>query len=768
MVGCRRALIGSLPLTRRSHLPFVFLNQAEMISGYDRIFGGVGMDRIQRLKSRLFAMDDRALFLDRMRILKECAGAFPGETAGIRFGKTLAQLLSRIPVVIEDDDLIVGRIEEVVPTEAQERWFEENQKDFFYVPWFQSAGHLTVSWERLLAEGLNGIRDRARAHLGRLAEANGEAASRRDFLQGAILCCDALEAYARRYAEQAEAMAATAPSAGRRGELLEIARVCRRVPSRPARTLHEAVQAVWLVDLVLHAVVGSRDFALGRIDQYLYPYFQRDLEAGRLTAEAAQELIECLYIKCSEIIGYADQANARKRSLCQDSVQYVVLGGQRPDGGSAVNPLSTVCLKAGYLKLKQPTLKIRYHRGIDAAFWTETCRLVRTGGSVGVYNDEVVIPAFQSVGVALEDARNYVHYGCCNANVPGKEGSLMERWHSLPKYLELALNDGLDPANGRRLGPATGPAAELDTMAALLQALRLQIRGALAAERAQYPPLAGADLRRCSFTLESVFLEDCIENGREWRLGGARYWHKSQHGSGIATVADSLAAIRELVYETGELDLPRLRDLLNQDFEGEEPLRQRLRTRLPKFGNDDGRVDALAVEVADMFCDEVVRCNEAPHSVRFWPEIYSYHNNRWMGSELGATADGRRRGESISENQSPSPGADLQGATACLRSIARLPLRRTPGGGTNLRLHPSCVAGERGLEALADLMKTYFELGGQHLQVNLVEAETLREAQRHPDQYRDLSVRVVGYSAYFVTLSPNVQEDLIRRTEHRL
>lgn len=726
------------------------------------------MTRTRRLKSRLFEMDDRAVFLDRMRILEECAEALAADTAGIRFARTLDALLSRIPVVIEEDDLIVGRVEEVVPTQAEERWFEEHREGLFHVSWFHSDGHLTISWERLLAEGLDGIRGRARAHLDRLAGANGAAASRRDFLRGAILCCDAIEGYAHRYAQHAETLAAKAPSAARCDELRQIARVCRRVPTYPAATLQEAVQAVWLVDLVLHVVVGARDFALGRIDQYLYPYYQRDLAEGRITAEAAQELIECLYIKCSEITGYADQAHARKRSLCQDSVQYVVLGGQRPDGASAVNPLSTICLKAGYLKLKQPTLKIRYHLGIDPAFWTETCRLIRAGGSVGVYNDEVVITAFQSVGVALEDARSYVHYGCCNANVPGQEGSLMERWHSLPKYLELALNDGLDPDTGRRLGPATGPAESLDTMDALLQALRLQIRGALTEERAQHPPLTEEQLCRCSFTLESVFLEGCLENGREWRLGGTRYWHKSQHGAGIATVADSLAAIRVLVYETGELTLSRLRDVLNRDFAGEEPLRQRLRTRLPKFGNDDCRVDDLAAQVATIFCDEVVRCNEVPHSVRFWPEIYSYHNNRWMGSQLGATADGRRKGESISENQSPSPGADLAGATACLRSLARLPFRRTPGGGTNLRLHPSGVAGEAGLRALAHLLQTYFELGGQHLQVNLVEAETLRQAQRQPDQYRDLSVRVVGYSAYFVTLAPNVQEDLIRRTEHQL
>jgi formate C-acetyltransferase len=507
---------------------------------------------------------------------------------------------------------------------------------------------------------------------------------------------------------------------------------------------------------------------LGRIDQYLYPFYERDLAQGRITPEAATEILECLYIKCSEIIGYGDQANreTRKRSLCQDSVQYVVLGGLTPDGTDAANPLSILCLEAGYLKLKQPTIKVRYHSGIDRAFWMEACRLARAGGAVGFYNDEVEIPAFESVGVELEDARDYVHYGCCNANVPGKEGTLMERWHSLPKYLELALNDGLDPLTGQQAGPRSGDVEQFGSLDDLLGALHAQVRHALEAERAAHPPLAPEAYARCSFTLESIFLEDCIENGREWRLGGTKYWHKSQHAVGIATVADALAGIQRVVYESRELSLAELRDILNANYRGYESLRQRLLNDCPKYGNDDDAADALAVTVADLFCDEVVRCNSVPHDIRFWPEIYSYHSNRRLGAEVGATPDGRMRGERLSENQSPSYGMDRSGVTACLRSMAKLPTHRTPGGGTNLKLHPSAVRDEAGLEGLSNLLKTYFRLGGQHMQLNVVDSSTLREAQQRPEEYRTLSVRVVGYSAYFVALSREVQEDIIRRTEH--
>lgn len=723
------------------------------------------MNRTQRLKARLFEMDDRAVFLSRMAILKESSDRYRDETAGIRFGHTLQAMLSQIDVVIDEDDLIVGRSPEVVPDAEEERWFLEHRRDFFHVPWFWTSGHLTLSWERLLSEGLIGIRQRAQAHLDRLTGRDGVSLSKQDFLQGALLCCDAIKTFAERYAEAALSLAQKTPCRQRELELMRIAEICRRVPEQPARSLHEALQSVWLVDLILHAVVGARDFTPGRMDQYLYPFYQRDLADGRISPEEALELIESFYIKCSEIIGYADQNNARKRSLCQDSVQYVVLGGQTADAKDATNPLSFICLKAGYLLLKQPTIKVRYFEGMDDEFWLEACRLARAGGSIGFYNDAVEIPAFLSVGVDLEDARNYSHYGCCNANVPGKEGSLMERWHAVPKFLELVMNNGFDPVKGEQTGPQTGDADAFGSIDDVMDALRLQIRHAMEAEREKYPPLPEAD-DRYSFTLESIFLEDCIENGREWRLGGTKYWHKSQHASGLATAVDSLAAIQTVVFETGDLTLRALRDILNADFEGNESLRQRLRNRCPKYGNDDDGVDALARQIADMFCDEVVRCNEVPHSVRFWPEIYSYHNNKGLGAELGATPDGRKRGESISENQSPNYGMDLEGVTSCLKSMAKLPFHRTPGGGTNLKLHPASVGGESGLLAFSDLTKTYFDLGGQHLQFNIIDAAVLREAQEHPEEFRTLSVRVVGYSAYFTTLSKRVQDDLIARTEH--
>ena len=311
------------------------------------------MNRTQRLKAKIFEMDDRVVFLERIKVLEKCAEKYRAETMGLAFGHTLNKTLSNISIVIDEDDLIVGRVPEALPTEEQERWLEENPGAIKHTntPWFRTLGHLTISWEILLNEGLRGIRERAKKHLDSISGEDGVSLSKKDFLQGTILCCDAIETFALRYVQKAEELSHSAPCEERELELLRIAEICRRVPANPASTLHEAVQSVWLVDMILHAVVGQRDFALGRIDQYLYPFYLRDLEDGRITDEQAQELIECLYIKCSEIIGLADHANSKKRSLCQDSVQYAFLGGQTTDGQDATNPLSIICLKAAHLKI---------------------------------------------------------------------------------------------------------------------------------------------------------------------------------------------------------------------------------------------------------------------------------------------------------------------------------------------------------------------------------------------------------------------------------
>ena len=739
------------------------------------------MKRIENLKQKLFALDDRAIFLERLEILKDCAHKYAGETPGVRFAHTLGELLDNISVVIDPDDVIVGRIHEVVPTVQQERFFSANQ-EYWCPEWFRATGGMTISWETLLKKGLKGIKEDAQKKLANIDYAKNQ--GKKDFLRGVVLCCDAIANFARRYSAVAFNLIAQqnvniqhAPGCEnlRQIELRHIAEICKRVPEYPPRTFHEAIQAIWFVDLVLHAVVGARDFSLGRLDQHLYPFYARDIQTSGLTRERALELLQYLFIKCNELIGLSDYQDSKKRSLCYDSVQYLTIGGQTTDGEDATNPISFLCLEAGKIKLKQPMLIVRYFDGINKDFWKKTCELARDGGSVSIYNDGVVIPALLNCGIDRQEAINYVYRGCCNISMEGKDGSLMMSWHSLPKFLELALNDATDVAPDLSLGKGEQLGCKIGdgflTFDELFSAFEKQLKNAMRKERERYlqkkTPIAPTSYGR--FSLESCFLPGCLENAMDWQYGGTKYSHILQvAGAGIATLADSLTVIKKLVFEEKEMSLTELVDILKADFEGNELLQQKLINRYSKFGNDDDYVDSLAVRAAEVFCREVIGQNSGDYLVKFVPKIYSHLFHISLGKMTGATADGRKKGEPISENQSPTHGADKSGLTASLNSMAKLPFKLSPAGGTTLFIHPSAVKGKLGIDILSNLIEGYFQNGGMHLHINVVDRNTLLDAQQHPEKYRTLSVRVTGYSAYFVQLNSDIQAEIIARTEHEI
>ncbi len=713
------------------------------------------MSKAEILKRKLFEMDERTIFLERLEILKVCAGKYEDETPGVRFGHTLSELLNNISVVIDPDDLIVGRIREVVPTVEQEQDFYASQQ-YWDPEWFRATGGMTISWEMLLRRGLGGIREDAGEKLAQIS--NSDNHGERDFLTGVMLCCDAIADFIGRYARAAS---------NRQPERRQIAEVCERISRHPPQSFHEAVQLIWFVDLVLHAVVGARDYSLGRLDQHLYPFYERDIGLGDLTRDIALELLQCLFIKCNELIGLSDYQDSKKRSLCYDSVQYLTIGGQTVEGEDATNAVSFLCLEAGQMNLKQPMLIVRYFDGIDRSFWENACQLARDGGSVSFYNDAVVIDALQNCGISGEDAINYVYRGCCNISMEGKDGSLMMSWHSLPKLLGLALNDGADLMTGEQLGCKTG--SEFRSFDELFSAFEKQVKYVIGKERERHSqqrsykaPIAE------NFSLESCFLPGCLENAKDWRYGGTKHSHILHvSGAGIATLADSLVAIKKLVFEEKAMSPGEFVNILRANFEGNETLRQKLVKRYPRFGNDDDYADSLAVMASEMFCREVIKQNSDDYLVRFVPRIYSHLYHISLGEMTGATADGRKAGEPLSENQSPTHGADRSGVTAALNSMAKLPFRFTPAGGTTLAIHPSAVEGQSGIGVLADLIEGYFQNGGLHLHINVIGRETLLDAQQRPEKYSTLSVRVTGYSAYFTQLSSEIQAEVIARTDHR-
>jgi len=745
-------------------------------------------ERIARMRARLFAVDDRTVFWERLLALRRTHQTHGHERPTRLYALALREITETMSVVIGEDDLILGEPPEILLSPEDEALFAVYAKEYFQPRWFATRGHMTPAWDLLLERGLLDIRREAVERSAALPPDADDAAQRREFWDAIAICCQAVVDLSTRYAEEAARMAEATADPARRAELERLAAVCRRVPGLPARTFREAVQAVWFFDFILHAVCGARDYSVGRLDQYLLPFYRRDIDGGALVREDARELLQCLFIKMNAFIGIHDHYTTPvKRSLCKDSVQYVVVGGQTPDGRDATNELSFLCLEAiDELRIKEPNLTVRYHPRINRDFWRSVCDAVRRGASIGIYNDDVVTASLENLGLSISDARGYVHYGCCNPHLPGWEPQLREYQHSLVKCLELALNNGRDPypvkptrrENELRdhsptysveetfAGPPSGDAADFQTLADLMRAVKTQIRHEVARAVELKRRFYTEDyLAHRPFCFESALIHDCVALGRDANHGGARLVHHNNYAGGLATVADSLAVIKKAVFEEGWLPLGELRDALAANFAGKAGLRQRLLHRYPKFGNDDDEVDAIAAEIAECFCREVLQHRD-PKLGACWPGIYTYHRFKWIGHMAGATPDGRLAGEPTSENQGPAPGRDRFGPTATLRSLAKLPLHLTPGGGQTLTLHPSLFAGLDGTKHLSDLIETYFSLGGEHLQINIVNTETLRAAQREPEKYRGLVVRVTGYSAYFVTLDRQSQDLLIAAAAH--
>ncbi len=404
-------------------------------------------ERVARLKQEVFALDDRSVFWERMVALRRAHEQYGRERPTCLYALALRSITETMSVVIGEDELIVGEPREVLLSAAEERTFAAHADDYIQPYWFHTRGHVTPAWDLLLDRGLLGIKNEAEERMAALDPGEARAAERREFWEAIAICCQAVVDLAARYAESAARMAAAASDPLRRSELEQIVAACRRVPALPARSFREAVQSIWFLDFVLHAVCGARDYAAGRLDQYLLPFYRRDLAASTLTRDAALELLQCLFVKMNRFIGLHDHyTTSVKRSPCVDSVQYVVVAGQHADGSDATNELSALCLQAvDELRLKEPNLTVRYHPAMDRGFWRSVCDAVRRGASVGIYNDDVVIAALTNLGFSLAEARSYVHYGCCNPQIPGCEPQLREYQHSLVKCVELALNNGRDP-----------------------------------------------------------------------------------------------------------------------------------------------------------------------------------------------------------------------------------------------------------------------------------------------------------------------------------
>ncbi|MGQ9561805.1 MAG: trans-4-hydroxy-L-proline dehydratase [Candidatus Oleimicrobiaceae bacterium] len=595
-----------------------------------------------------------------------------------------------------------------------------------------------------------------------------EAFAKREELRAMAIAADALVLFAQRHARRASELAAREDDPQRRRELEQIAAVCSHVPAHPPRTLWEALQYYWFVHLGVITEMNTWDsFNPGRLDRHLYPFYKRDIEAGVLTREGARELLQAFWIKFTNQPAPPKVGVTALESSTYTDFCLINLGGLNEDGSDAVNELSYLLLEViEEMRLLQPSSMVQISKKTPEQFLQRALHIIKTGfGQPSIFNTDAIVQELVRQGKSLADARNGGASGCVEAGAFGKESYILTGYFNLVKILELTLNNGCDPRTGKVIGLRTGEASSFTTFDELLAAYKRQlnhfidikIKGNRIIERlyAQFLPAP----------FLSLLIDDCICKGKDYQDGGARYNSSYIQGVGLGSIADSLAALKFHVFDRRTCSMQQMCEALANDFCGHEALRQRLLNHTSKYGNDDDYADELAVRVFELFFQAVdgrpttkgghYRINLLPTTVHVY-----------FGSVIGATPDGRKAGEPLSEGISPVQGADRHGPTAVLKSAGKIDHIRTGGTLLNQKFTPQLLADQRGISALAALIRSYFAMDGHHVQFNVVTAETLRRAQREPEKYRDLIVRVAGYSDYFVDLSTELQDEIIRRTEH--
>jgi formate C-acetyltransferase len=628
------------------------------------------------------------------------------------------------------------------------------------------VGHCSVDYRMVVELGLNGVKAKSEKHIRRLDLTTREGMKKCQFLRATCIACEGVMRFAARYAELAGDMARAAKDPERKAELLKIAEVCRRVPAEPPRTFWEALQAIWFVHMAVMLDDGGVAHAWGRLDQILLPWLQRDLEKGELTRADALELIECLFLKASETVNLLEEM-ATIAIGGNTAFIELTLGGVDRSGRDATNELSLLFLDAvEEMKTIQPNCAARLHPATPEAFRWRIAEVMGAGSvSLQVVNDEVIVDAYTRKGVSLEDARDYAIIGCVEPTPSGLTYASTDAFFfNTALCFEMVLGGGRSLMFGAA-GADTGDPRTFRTFPELMEAYTAQVAHFVRHLATCFRAIGQAhrELLPCPF--ESALIHDCIEKGSDVKEGGARYNFTGGNAIGTATVADSLMSIKKFVFDEKKISIAEMIEILESDFAGREDTRLMFLNRAPKYGNDDDEVDQIARRLVDIFSSELDRYPN-PRGGRFTTSLYSVTSHVAMGIITSATPDGRKRSAPLSVGISPAQGRDRAGPTLTMKSAAKIDFRKVVNGSAlNLKFHPSALRGDQQTENFSHLIRTYFRLGGQQLQVDVVDADTLRAAQEHPEAYQDLIVRVAGYSARFVDLNRAMQDEFIARTE---
>jgi pyruvate formate-lyase/glycerol dehydratase family glycyl radical enzyme len=772
--------------------------------------------RIERLKKKIFEVPP-TLSVERSKIAAACdVDEFKPQV--IKSALILRAVLEKISVKILDDELIVGvggkdmnvaqiffpdsnpvNIEkeiDTVGTRKQDPFYmdEEERGELnklieywrgrsivenidkiidnesskllkagaFFTQKEMGYGHCLADFELVLKEGFTGIRTKATEN----KTHTGVSKSQMDFWTGVEIVCDGVVSFAGRYSALAAKMAAGETNETRKAELTEISRICAKVPAYPAESFHEALQAIWMTQLIIQLESNGTGVSFGRLDQYAYPYYKNSVEKG-IAQEKLQELLDCLWIKTNHVLKFRGAASA---ALWSGYIvnQNITIGGQDRCGRDVTNELTWMCLEAeGKLHLKEPQFTLRIHAGTPEKLLVRAAKVIAGGGGKPqLVGDNTIISALQNVGIPLTKARDYGIIGCVEPSVVGGWGSHKSGHLNLPKVLELALFNGFDPVRGEQVSEKTGKVQECRNFEEFFALFSRQLKYVVGKMIHIQRDITHEHLRKY---LPHVYLSsiypDCIKSGHAFADGGARYHWSSFTATGLANLVDSLYSIKKLVYDDRVITMDEMLQALSDNFKGHNLLLAQI-NNLPKYGNDICKVDDIANLVAERLYDTGALFKGFGNSEVFFGFV-TVTKSVAYGVYTGATPDGRKKGTAFADGVSPSHGADLCGPTAIFKSVDKIDLPRASEGAIlNQKLIPEALKDEGQCLRFADLIRTYVQdLRGLHVQFNVVSAKTLRAAQQNPEEYKDLLVRVSGFSAYFVELTRDVQEDVIGRTE---
>lgn len=789
-----------------------------------------GNSKVERIWNRVFSERDKSgLSLERAKLLTASWKGTDGLPIPIRRAKAFEKIVTEIPIYIDDEQLLVGdfsakpmwpewypefsaswvlkdvdseaalktfraqeaniaELKEIaeywkdkclenaffsyVSQEKKEKWMDMGEENCYIDRWLafldRLGGYHCVNYEKAIKKGFLGILAEVEEEIKRTHIGNDEALRKVNFLKGCAIVLKAGIKYAKRYADLARKLAEAAEGE-RKSELKKIADICEWVPGNPARTFHEAVQTLWFVHALVYLETRAEGASPGRVDQYLYPYFKRDIDGGKLTKEEAIELLGCLRIKMNGLRQFSSKYFFEGTSG-EAQFHNITLGGQTPDGKDATNELSYLILEAAFrLRTPHPTLSIRVHDRLPEDLFLKAIDLSATGvGYPAFFNDNSYIPFLMTLGANLEEARGYAIGGCVVPQIPGGVGPGQPIPFTMAKCLELALHDGVDPyVTGKQVGPATGKFEDFDTFDELVEAFKQQVKY-FAVEATTI-----MNLQRCLReqmicpVFNDVFIDDCIKRGKSSLGKGARYEIHYHNARSMIDTADSLTAIKKRVFDEGSISKHELIEALGRNFKGYERV-QELLLFAPKYGNDDDYADKIAADLYRWWQGMVSEL-EAGYGTKYLPCAYSVGGHVPAGRKTGALPSGRLAGKPLADGSvSPCQGADVKGPTAVLNSCSKIDQSRLVATLLNMKFQPSILKTKDDQRKLLALIKTYFGEGGKHIQFNTVDRKTLLDAQLHPERHRNLIVRVAGYSAFFTELSPAMQNEIIARTEHGL